>query len=222
MDGQSALSFRAALFRARNAEEAALSILNACARATGEVSNIEHPDPTTFGAWLRRVQGQRTGPASALVMDCLSFLRLTGISLDICDLYGANFEGSDLSSVAAHGACARSANFANANLTKTIFSWADLTAARLDQATLSGTDFTDSNLTGCSLDGVKIEDIELLGADLEDVVPPDTKNLLSQLQQTQRAEFEKQHPSLTHRGGLKRRRILSPILKSVSKDGSAG
>ncbi len=53
--------FKEALFQSRNAEEALLAALNACARITGKVSDIEHPDPTAFGAWFKRIQGQRGG-----------------------------------------------------------------------------------------------------------------------------------------------------------------
>ncbi len=53
--------FREALFQSRNAEEALLAALNACASVTGIVSKIEHPDPTAFGAWFKRIQGQRAG-----------------------------------------------------------------------------------------------------------------------------------------------------------------
>ena len=70
-------SFRKMLFQSRNAEEALLVVLNACARVTDKVSKIEHPDPTAFGAWFKRIQGQRSGAESVLAADCLSFLNLS-------------------------------------------------------------------------------------------------------------------------------------------------
>lgn len=42
--------FKEALFQSRNAEEALLAALNACARITQQRSTIEQPDPTAFGA----------------------------------------------------------------------------------------------------------------------------------------------------------------------------
>ena len=65
-------SFREALFQSRNAEEALLVALNACARVTEQVSAIEHPDRTVFGAWFKRMQGQqRAGGESVLAAKCL-------------------------------------------------------------------------------------------------------------------------------------------------------
>jgi hypothetical protein len=66
-----AVSFKEAQFQSRNAEEALLVALNACARATKRVSAVTYPDPTAFGAWFRRIQGQRAGPESVLAADCL-------------------------------------------------------------------------------------------------------------------------------------------------------
>ncbi len=69
-------SFREMLFQTRNAEESLLAALNACAKLTKRVSLIEHTDSTVFGAWFRRIQGQRNGPESVLATHCLSFLNL--------------------------------------------------------------------------------------------------------------------------------------------------
>jgi pentapeptide repeat protein len=130
-------TFRESMFRARNAEEALLVVLNACARRTGKVSPVEHVDPTAFGAWFKRIQGQRTGSESSLAARCLSFMNLAGAYLDIADLYGANLESSDLSGVAAHIACLERANLRNANLS----------GARCWEANLSNAFLGHANLT---------------------------------------------------------------------------
>jgi len=100
--------FKESLRQSRNAEEALLAALNACARVTEKVSIIEHPDATAFGSWLRRIQGQR--PESPLVLSCLSFLNLSRLSLYISDFYGCNLEGSNLAHLRASLICFTSAN----------------------------------------------------------------------------------------------------------------
>jgi uncharacterized protein YjbI with pentapeptide repeats len=109
-------SFREMLFQSRNAEEALLVILNACARTTRKVSDIEHFDPTAFGAWFKRIQGQRSGAESVLAADCLSFLNLSWAKLVTADLYGANLAGADLSRADLEGANLAGANLEGANL----------------------------------------------------------------------------------------------------------
>ena len=69
-------TFKELQFCARNAEEALLVVLNACARVTKVRFKIDQPDPTSFGAWFRRIQGQRSGPESALAAKCLSYVDL--------------------------------------------------------------------------------------------------------------------------------------------------
>jgi hypothetical protein len=68
--------FKQAMHQARNAEEALLAALNALARVTGDISEIRPSTPTSFGAWFKRIQGQRTGVQSVLAAGCLSFLNL--------------------------------------------------------------------------------------------------------------------------------------------------
>jgi hypothetical protein len=45
--------------QARNAEEALLAALSACARVTKEISNINWPSEAAAGVWLARLDGQR-------------------------------------------------------------------------------------------------------------------------------------------------------------------
>ena len=44
-----------------NAEEALLAALSVCASSTQLISEINWPSPTSFGEWLSRLQGQRSG-----------------------------------------------------------------------------------------------------------------------------------------------------------------
>jgi uncharacterized protein YjbI with pentapeptide repeats len=188
--------FKESLFQSRNAEEALLVALNACARITKRPSRFEMADPTLFGAWFRRIQGQRAGPESSLAAGCLSFLRLAGANLDIGDFYGADFKRSDLRTVAANfatfgladlsGADLRGANFSNASLvgadlsnakvSKAYFPeasleranlmFADLNEAYLDGANLKGANLTEATLRGVRLQAANLQSANLKGATL--------------------------------------------------------
>lgn len=144
-------SFQDALFQSRNAEEALLAALNACARVTQQVSKIEHPSSSAFGAWFKRIHGQRLGRDSALVADCSSWLMLKNLSLHISDFYGANLSNSELSNVSA---------------TRSSFGEANLVAAKLSGANFYRTDFTDANLRNADLSGARLNEANLNGANL--------------------------------------------------------
>jgi NACHT domain len=109
-------SFREALFQSRNAEESLLVALNGCSRLTKQISVIDHSERTTFGAWFKRIQGQRTGPESVLAARCLSFLDLSQVNMDIGDFYDANFQSSNLEGIAARLTCFDQANLQGASL----------------------------------------------------------------------------------------------------------
>ncbi len=115
-------SFREQQQYARNAEETLLVALNACALVTRALSRFPKASDVAFGAWFRRIQGQRTGGQPCIAAQCMSYMDLSNYHLDILDFYGADLSYSDLSKCKAH--------FAN---------FGDLT--------LTGTDFTDSMCT---------------------------------------------------------------------------
>lgn len=149
--------FKEALFQSRNAEEALLVALNACGRTTEQVSAIEHADPTAFGAWFRRIQGQRTGPESVLAARCLSYLDLAGVFLDIGDFYNADLSAADLRHVNAHFA----------SFGHTVLRQADLGEALLSNSDFRGADLRGANLKGARLAGANLEGAALEGAQLE-------------------------------------------------------
>lgn len=130
-------SFRDALFQARNAEEALLVALNSCARVTGRVSALVPPDPTAFGAWFRRIQGQRTGPEPSLAARCLSHLDLTGSALDISDFYGADLSHTDLRGAHLNLACFGRADLSHSRLVGARLFRAFFEDAKLDEAGLA-------------------------------------------------------------------------------------
>ncbi|NLZ04923.1 MAG: pentapeptide repeat-containing protein [Phycisphaerae bacterium] len=169
--------FRDVLFQSRNAEEALLAALNACARVTGQMSPIEHPTPTAFGAWFKRIQGQRSGPDSTLASECLSFLNLKGITLYISDFYETNLRSSDLEDLQASMTCFSNSNLCEANLRRAILvssklsaaalQRADLQQARLMRADLHIAVLREANLERANLEGANLEGANLEGANLE-------------------------------------------------------
>lgn len=159
--------FKEALFQSRNAEEALLVALNACARVTKQISKIDQPDLTTFGTWFRRIQGQRTGPESVLAADCLSFMDLTGAFFDIGDFYGANFCSTCLRNIRATYTCFVRANFENADMQGASLHHALIESARFQGANLHGASLFGTNLEGTNLEGANLEGANLEGANLE-------------------------------------------------------
>ena len=152
--------FKDMMFQSRNAEEALLAALNACARVTGQASSIRHPDAASFGAWLRRVQGQRVGPESVLALRCLSQLDLTGCVLHMADLYGADLRSTilkraELNFAVLVEATLNDADLGHADMQECMaqgadFGGADLGGARARAAVLRGANFANARLVGAS------------------------------------------------------------------------
>jgi uncharacterized protein YjbI with pentapeptide repeats len=173
-------TFREMMFQSRNAEEALLVALNVCAQTTRRRSVIEQPEPTTFGTWLMRIEGQSHG-TGRLARRSLSFLALPGVHLFSNDLWNATLAFSDLTGAQANFLCAAfadlsSANFKNArlieadfslsNLSNTNFERTNLEEANLLQANLTDANLTDANLQGANLVGANLQGANLQGADL--------------------------------------------------------
>lgn len=164
-------SFKESLFQSRNAEEALLVALNACARVTEQVSSIQQSSPTEFGAWFKRIQGQRDGDSSVIAAGCLSFLGLSGACLETADLYGANLDFSQLSGLMAHFACLDAASLEGVGLRKADLGGASLRGAGLQKANLTEANLREANLTDATLRkarlvGADLRMVNLTGADL--------------------------------------------------------
>ncbi|MBW4686661.1 MAG: pentapeptide repeat-containing protein [Komarekiella atlantica HA4396-MV6] len=121
--------------QARNAEEALLAVLNACARVTKTVSKIQWHTPEAFGIWISRLRGQRVDFVNdVFCLNCLSFLDLQNCILISQDFYKANFE--------------------RANLVRANFGEADLERANLEGANLEGVALYQANLREANLIGI--------------------------------------------------------------------
>ena len=145
--------------QARNAEEALLALLNACARVTKTVLKIQWHTPEAFGIWISRLQGQRidTYANDVFYLNCLSFLDLQGCTLILKDFLAANLERANL-----QGANLQGANLQGANLEWTHLEWTHLEGANLEWANLVGATLVRANLQGANL-----EEAHLVGANLE-------------------------------------------------------
>ncbi len=150
--------FKDSLFQSRNAEEALLVALDACARVTGKVSSIPQPDPTSFGTWLETDSGPAVSPP-AQALYCLSRLDLSNANLRTADLYAADLDStilsnSDLSGANLIGASLRQANLADATLTDADARHANFAGANLRYAIADEVDFDLASFKGAQLEGL--------------------------------------------------------------------
>lgn len=153
--------------QARNAEEALLAVLNACARVTETVSKIQWHTPEAFGIWISRLQGQRiTTNTDVFCLNCLSFLDLQGCVLVFKDIVQANLERANLENANLKGANLVRANLKRANLEGANLEGANLVRANLVRANLKGTNLEGANLEGANLEGANLENTNLARANL--------------------------------------------------------
>jgi uncharacterized protein YjbI with pentapeptide repeats len=174
------------------------------------ISPVVHPEPAAFGAWFKRIQGQRIGAESSLASKCLSFLNLNGTILDIADLYSANLDGSNLEGVAAHYTCLSQANLNGANLRNANFWRADLRDARLENADLRGADLQEADLRMARFHGVVYDNIRLLGARIDGLQPRNVKVKLEAEFARQEAEESSLGRSLQKVESIKNQAPLKP------------
>jgi len=149
--------------QARNAEEALLAVLNACARVTKIVSKIQWHTPEAFGTWISRLQGQRINTyADVFCLNCLSFLDLQGCTLILKDFFQAHLEGANLEGAYLKGAYLEGAYLKWANLERAYLEGANLERAHLEGAYLEGAYLEGANLEGANLEGAYLEWPKLL------------------------------------------------------------
>ena len=168
-------TFAQAMFQARNAEEALLASLNACAQRTGKISEVKPPDSTAFGTWLKRIQGQRSGGQNVLAASCLSYLDLRESICHMADLHmadlshsrlvGAGFVEAGLSRSNLRGAILQRAYMQGAKLYGANLQRADLKGANMERADLGKADLRGANLKGAHLEGADVSNTILDGVE---------------------------------------------------------
>ncbi|KJU81925.1 low-complexity protein [Candidatus Magnetobacterium bavaricum] len=169
-------TFRDMHFQSRNAEEALLVALNACALITKKGSDIKHPDATTFRNWLHRIRWQQSSTEPGLVVNFLSFLNLQKVDLSFANLRGAKLRGADLRGASLSGANLREtdlrgaklerANLRGAYLRGAYLERTDLSKTDLREAILSGANLSEANLRGADFRGANFSEANLSGANL--------------------------------------------------------
>ena len=166
---QSSVVFHDATTQARNAEEALLGGLNACARVTQNISTIDWPKPESIGIWLSRLQGQRTSfTKNSIAFSCLGLLDVSRCNLILRDLYGADLDRVDLRNADLRQVCFEEANLSRANLSRANLSEANLRAANLRSAVLSRASLYDADLRNTTLVSADFRDADFRDADLRD------------------------------------------------------
>ncbi|MDJ0620769.1 MAG: pentapeptide repeat-containing protein [Calothrix sp. MO_192.B10] len=185
-------NFHEEMRQARNAEEALLVVLNACARVTQEISDIKWHSPEAFGA-LISIQSQRIGSKNTLVFDCLSYLNLEGCILGVKDLYKANLSYSNLQNAYLVGANLAEANLVEVNLTQANLAEANLIGANLVEVNLQRANFqkvnlAEANLVEANLIGANLVEANLQRANFQKVNLQNANLVEANLQ---RANFQK-------------------------------
>ena len=162
----------------RNAEEALLVVLNACARYTKERSNINWQSEYSFSKWLSGLQNNLSIKVLRsdlmIVNKCLSRLNLQGSYLERISVYAANFEEAHLESANFESAFLRMASFKgahlqNANLRNAFLYKANLKEANLKGANLIGANLDKTNFKEANLEGANLAKVKLIGVDFETV-----------------------------------------------------
>ena len=148
------LTFLQKCRQSRNAEEALLAALCACARVTAEVSDIDWGEETAFANWFLKLQGQRDG--ASFTCKCLSYLNIQNCNLRMMDFLGASLMGANL-----QGANLQRANLSRANLLRADLLRASLQGANLREADLEGADLREADWQGADLRGARLKEANL-------------------------------------------------------------
>ena len=210
------LSYFQEVHRARNAEEALLACISACARITGDLNNIDWPQESSAGDWFCRLRGQRVS-VETFSMRRLNHINLEGQTLlyqdlTFADLSGANLVGADLRGAGLASANLRNADLSRANLSLARLFNVDLTGANLSLAKLRYADLRDAVLDGTNLQGADFfraagipEDLHSLTEVPEERMKIHPKKVIRRkgtLRRIRVHEFARRRTQFTHRKGV--------------------
>lgn len=164
--------------QSRNAEEALLATLNACARVTTELSEIRWPSPGAFATWLLRLQGYNSDNRDVLALKCCSFLDLRKSSLSNFSLNNINLDNVDLQGAELNYASFVGAQFNDADLQGVELKYASFVGSQLDGANFKEAKLTSALLSGFTCNSgifqkadfgnATLADTSFLNADFED------------------------------------------------------
>lgn len=164
--------------QSRNAEEALLVTLDACAHLTKTLSKIDWYSFEAFGTWISRLLAQRSGDKHGLSLSNFTLEHLNFLDLEKCNLHmrdfvcahfiKANFSDAGLTNANLWHAHLSGANFRGAGIYLAILIDADLEDAILEDAGLGGADLRRANLRGADLRRANLKGADLRGADLRE------------------------------------------------------
>lgn len=155
--------FRDMMTYSRNAEELLVAAHSACAKVSGKVKMVEWGPPVLFGEWLKRIQGQRTGPQNTrVVLSCLECLDLNNRHLDLQDFFLSVLKGCNFSS-----SFVRYCNFNRSNLTNASFNDALLEYSSFINADISSSTFLRASVEKVNFQSCSIENVDFSEAEVE-------------------------------------------------------
>ena len=155
-------SYRTETIHARNAEEALLAALFACAEVTESVSEIDWPTTMSAGNWIHVLQASRFGGAHELARGIFAYLDFTDQDLSGIDFAYANLRNSQLGSAEM-----TFASLPVAKLTGSDLQGAELRYTQFVMAYLQGADLRGADLRSANLRSANLQDADLRGADLQ-------------------------------------------------------
>jgi uncharacterized protein YjbI with pentapeptide repeats len=161
------ITYKVADGMARNAEEALLACMSACARTINdEPYHIKWPTRTSAGDWICRLRGQRkpNDLPSCFALNLFNHINMSGQFLLGQDLIGAELLGADLSSSNLSKADLGKSNIRFANLRETNLSSANLYKANLRGSDLCSADLRSASLWDANLISVNLERANLVSA----------------------------------------------------------
>jgi hypothetical protein len=172
-------TFGEQVMRARNAEEALVAAVNACAIVSKEMSRISWPTSTAAGGMLKRLHEQRQGPTVGTLHRSLSYFDFSHQCFDMADLYGAN-------------------------LRKCNFRAADLHYANLVTASIDGADFTSARFLETNMEAATVRDTIFSSKGLSDLILRERRNVsFTKRSQLRLAKLvENMSAELTRRGAV--------------------
>ena len=164
-------------YQGRNAEEALLVVVNACARYTRDRSKISFEFKKDLCKWLCRLQNHPIYDDNTIVNLCLNWLNLERAyleranlkraHLERANLVGANLVGANLEGINLKEANLEGINLKEVNLKRADLRGSNLKGVNLKRADLRGANLQQTDLVGADLRGANLQQTDLQGANFE-------------------------------------------------------
>ncbi|MEM9753216.1 MAG: pentapeptide repeat-containing protein [Planctomycetota bacterium] len=189
---QSCRTFQEARNWSNHAEEALFIVLSSASSRTKAMSKIDWKDSNSFASTVKRLQGDVVFGRRSLIMNSLDRLYINGQYALFLDLFGGQFQESDLSrsqfiissafqcdftqatlkKIDFNGGNHQGAVFINSKLTDAILISADLSGCDFSYADATGADFRDADLTGANFSNATLKDANFKGVIDEGTIWP--------------------------------------------------